>query len=95
MDEPHVTGLGDGNTWGPSGTMTKARVDEMCGYVKANFPTMPVGVVHQHMAFEPDKSYRVCGFIVSQYSHRYGDVTKFRDDALAMGRRDGSRSRSV
>ena len=89
MDEPHVKGLGDGNTWGPEGTMTKARVDEMCGYVKAIFPTLPVGVVHQHSAFEPDKSYRVCEFIVSQYSHRYGDVTRFRDDALAMGRRDG------
>ncbi len=89
MDEPHVYGLGDGNTWGPKGTMTKARVDEMCAYVKAIFPTLPVGVVHQHNMFEPDKSYQVCDFIVSQYSHRYGDVTKFRDDALAMGYRDG------
>jgi hypothetical protein len=89
MDEPHVYGQGDGNTWGPKGTMTKARVDEMCGYVKAMFPTLPVGVVHQHNVFEPDKSYRVCEFIVSQYSHRYGSVTEFRDAALAMGRRDG------
>jgi hypothetical protein len=89
MDEPHVYGQGDGNTWGPKGTMTKARVDEMCRYVKAMFPTLPVGVVHQHSSFEPDKSYQSCDFIVSQYSHRYGDVTKFRDDALAMGRRDG------
>jgi len=89
MDEPHVYGLGDGNTWGPKGTMTKARVDEMCGYVKEMFPTLPVGVVHQHNMFEPDKSYRVCEFIVSQYSHRFGSVTEFRDAALAMGRRDG------
>jgi hypothetical protein len=89
MDEPHVYGLGDGNTWGPKGTMTKARVDEMCGYVKAIFPTLPVGVVHQHDAFEPDKSYRVCEFIVSQYAQRYGSVTAFRDAALALGRRDG------
>jgi len=61
----------------------------MCGYVKAIFPTLPVGVVHEHNMFEPEKSYRVCGFIVSQYSHRFGDITKFRDDALALGRRDG------
>jgi hypothetical protein len=89
MDEPYVSGYGDGNTWGPKGTMTKARVDEMCRYVKAIFPTLPVGVVHEHNMFEPEKSYSVCEFIVSQYAHRHGDVRKFRDDALALGRRDG------
>jgi hypothetical protein len=89
MDEPHVYGLGDGNTWGPQGTMTKARVDSMCGYVKAIFPALPVGVVHQHNVFEPTKSYRVCEFIVDQYSSRYGDVTEFRDAGLALGKRDG------
>ena len=26
---------------------------------------------------------------MSQYAHRHGDVRKFRDDALALGRRDG------
>jgi hypothetical protein len=89
MDEPYVSGMGDGNTWGPKGTMTKARVDEMCRYVKNIFPTLPVGVVHEHDMFEPSNSYRDCQFIVSQYSHRFGDVRKFRDDALALGRRDG------
>jgi hypothetical protein len=89
MDEPNVSGLGDGNTWGPRGTMTKARVDSLCGYVKTVFPTMPVGVVHAHQAFEPNNSYRVCEFLVDAYSYRFGDVTKWRDDALAMGRRDG------
>jgi hypothetical protein len=89
MDEPNVHGLGDGNTWGPSGTMTKARVDSMCGVVKAMFPTLPVGVGHQHNAFEPTKSYRVCEFIIDQYSTRAGDVTTFRDQALALARRDG------
>lgn len=89
MDEPHVYGLGDGNTWGPQGTMTKTRVDQMCGYVKSMFPTLPVGVVHGHDAFETAKSYTVCEFIVDQYAHRKGSVTAFRDAALAMGRRDG------
>ncbi|MGN6391748.1 MAG: hypothetical protein ACTHM9_05825 [Gemmatimonadales bacterium] len=89
MDEPNVHGLGDGNTWGPIGTMTKARVDSLCGYVKGMFPTMPVGVVHPHQAFEPTNSYRVCEFLVDAYSYRFGDVGKWRDDALAMGRRDG------
>jgi hypothetical protein len=89
MDEPHVYGLGDGNTWGPQGTMTKARVDSMCGYVKAIFPTLPVGVVHQHHVFEPTKSYRVCEFIVDQYGLKYGDVYAFRDAGLALAKRDG------
>jgi len=88
MDEPQVHGLGDGNTWGPIGTMTKARVDSMCGYVKAMFPTMPIGVVHQHSAFEPTKSYQVCEFTVDAYSTRFGSVTSFRDDGLAMAARD-------
>jgi hypothetical protein len=89
MDEPHVRGIGDGNTWGPPGTMTKARVDSLCAYTKAIFPTLPVGVVHQHRVFEPTKSYRVCDFIVSQYSARVGSVSAFRDGGLAYAKRDG------
>jgi hypothetical protein len=91
MDEPHVIGLGDGNTWGPAGTMTKARVDSMCAYVKSIFPTLPVGVVHQHQLFEPTKSYRVCEFLVDQYAARLGTPEQFREGALALARRDGMR----
>jgi hypothetical protein len=69
--------------------MTKVRVDSLCGYVKDIFPTMPVGVVHTHDAFEPTKSYRTCEFVVSQYEVRMGSVTAFRDAGLAMARRDG------
>ena len=89
MDEPNVSGRGDGNTWGPPGTMTKARVDSLCGYVKDLFPTLPAGVQHRHDIFEPTKSYRVCDFLASQYASRIGDVTAFRDAGLAMARRDG------
>jgi hypothetical protein len=89
MDEPQVGGAGDGNTWGPKGTMTKLRVDSLCGYIKQVFPTMPAGVFHQHNTFEPTKSYYVCDFIVDQYNDRRGDVTQFRDDGLALARRDG------
>lgn len=89
MDEPHVSGAGDGNTWGPPGTMTKERVDRMCGYVKSLFPTLPTGVAHRHDVFEPTRSYRVCDFIISQYSSRLGSVTQFRDAGLALARRDG------
>jgi hypothetical protein len=89
MDEPHVSGQGDGNTWGPPGTMTKARVDQMCGYAKGIFPTLPTGVAHRHDVFEPTKSYRICDFIIAQYSSRLGSVTQFRDAGLALARRDG------
>ncbi len=89
MDEPYVSGLGDGNTWGPRGTMTKARVDSLCAEVKRYFPTLPVGVDHQHQLFEPDRAYRICDFIVDQYGAQYGDVTQWRDDGLAMAARDG------
>jgi hypothetical protein len=89
MDEPQVSGGGDGNTWGPPGTMTKARVDSLCGYVKQIFPTLPVGVVHRHDLFEPTNSYKVCEFIASQYSVRMGSVTDFRDGGVAIARRDG------
>jgi hypothetical protein len=89
MDEPNVSGLGDGNTWGPPGTMTKVRVDSMCTYVKNIFPTLAVGVAHNHDAFEPTKSYRVCEFIVDQYSHRFGDVDAYRQAGLDLAQRDG------
>jgi hypothetical protein len=88
MDEPYVHGTGDGNTWGPAGTMTKLRVDSLCGEVKRYFPTLPAGVEHQHQLFEPTKSYRVCDFIVDQYGSQYGSVSAWRDAGLAMAARD-------
>jgi len=90
MDEPYVSGgaTGGGNTWGPKGTMTKARVDTLCSVLKGMFPTLPAGVQHQHDMFEPDKSYKVCDFIIDQYDWRRGDVTTFRDAGLAMAARD-------
>lgn len=90
MDEPQQHGNSpDGSkTWGPSGTMTKVRVDSMCTYVKNIFPTMAVGVGHDHQAFEPTKSYQVCEFIIAQYATRKGDITAWRDGALALGARD-------
>jgi hypothetical protein len=104
MDEPHVHwGLGgDGNNWGPSGTLTKVRVDELCGYVKKYFPSMPVGVAHQHYIFEPQNSYKVCEFIIDQYSWRSsvknadgsfspgnGNVDQYIADAKAQAQKEG------
>jgi hypothetical protein len=69
--------------------MTKARVDGMCRYVKNMFPTLPVGVVHDHRLLEPEKGYQNCDFIVSQYRLSKGNVKTFRDDGLAFARRAG------
>jgi len=90
LDEPHHYGLGDpANSWGPKGTFTKVRVDSLCTDVKRMFPTIPVGVSHGHNDFEPANSYRVCEFIIDQYAYRKGEVTQYRDEGLAMARRDG------
>jgi hypothetical protein len=88
MDEPQNTTRD--NTWGPRGTMTKARVDGLCAYVKNMFPTLPVGVTHDHNAFEPQNSYQVCDYILSQYrwSKTKGNIAAFRDGGLALARRD-------
>jgi hypothetical protein len=91
MDEPQNTSTDPDNlnSWGPAGTMTKAKVDQLCSYVKNIFPTLPVGVVHDHRMFEPDKNYAVCEFIVSQYRSSKGTVQDFRTGGLAYAARDG------
>ena len=89
MDEPFNDGGpgNEGNSWGPKGTMSKARVDSMCGYAKAIFPMLPQGVF-QDYRLEPDSSYKVCEFVTSQYRVAKGSVTAYRDGALALCRRD-------
>jgi hypothetical protein len=90
MDEPQQHGVSSDpdKTWGPAGTMTKVRVDSMCSYVKGIFPSLPAGVGHDATVFEPNKSYQVCDFLITQYAHRKGDVTAWRDAALSIGARD-------
>jgi hypothetical protein len=94
MDEPaNVSGYVPGvvnekkNYWGPPGTMKKVMVDDMCRYVKDMFPTLPVGVLHDHRIFEPEKGYQHCEFLVSQYRGSKGNVNSFRDGGLAWTRR--------
>ena len=87
MDEPQQSGT-SAKSWGPAGTMTKVRVDSLCGYVKGIFPTLPVGVFHDANVFEPASSYTVCEFLITQYAHRKGNVTTWRDNALSIIRRD-------
>ena len=87
MDEPN--NVSPDNSWGPPGTLTKLRVDEMCAYVRTIFPTLPVGVVHDYRVFDPDANYRECDFVVSQYQESKGSVTAYRDGGLAFGARSG------
>ncbi len=86
MDEPQQAGTSE-KAWGPAGFMTKAKVDDLCARVKAIFPTMPTGVVHDHRVFEPEKNYAVCDFIVSQYRAAKAPVTEFRDGGVAFAKR--------
>jgi hypothetical protein len=88
MDEPNVSGLGDGNSWGVPGTMTKARVDSLCMLQKAVFPTLPAGVQHI-WTWEQTKGYKVCDFLNTQWGDRQGAPVAFRDAAVAMATRDG------
>ena len=89
MDEPFNDGGpgNEGNSWGPRGTMSKARVDSMCGYAKRIFPTLPQGVFQDWRLASGD-SYLVCDFITSQYRAAKGGLTEYRDGALALCRRD-------
>jgi hypothetical protein len=86
MDEPSNTS--PDNSWGPANTLNKARVDSMATYAKAIFPTLPMGVTQDYSIWH-DQSYHVLDFIISQYRWSKGDVTSYRDGALALGQRDG------
>lgn len=83
MDEPFHP------SWGPSGTMTKVKIDSLCTYVKSIFPTIPVGVAHGYQQFEPNNSYNEIDFIISIYQFVFSNSTTWRDNTLAMCARDG------
>jgi PKD repeat protein len=94
LDEPQQSDRDAGyrtKSWGPSGTMTRQLIDGLCGYAKNIFPTMPVGVFHDPAMFEANTPYRVCEFIMAQYGYRKynGDVARWRDETLALAKRDG------
>jgi PKD repeat protein len=90
MDEPQQAGTNE-KSWGPPGTMTKARIDGLCSYVKGIFPTLPVGVGHDYSIFDPSDKYQVCDVLISQYAWRRnsGDVIGYRDGGLAFAAREG------
>lgn len=86
MDEPWVTAAtsGDGNTWGPPGTMTRARVDSLCTKAKTVFgSTVPIGTSDQ-TKWQRTGPWKVCDIGIAQYSYRFGNVVAWRDSILAI-----------
>lgn len=80
IDEPHH------RSWG--GVPTKALVDRMAAHVKSIFPTLPVGLSIR-WDWLPGERYEVVDFIVTQYVARFGSIEAWRDQALAVGERNG------
>jgi hypothetical protein len=97
MDEPFNDGGpgNEANSWGPTGTMNKARVDSMCAFVKDSiFPAAPGSPIFPQGVFQDwrlakETAYSRCDFITTQYNHRKGLVAAYRDSALAVCRRGG------
>jgi hypothetical protein len=95
IDEPEVTGGGDGNTWGPTGWMTKAKLDEMATYGHSIFPTLPMGVNHGPSGYQwrTSEHYHVVDYVLNQYAWRIGAIgtwlsavrSQFQTDGVALG----------
>jgi PKD repeat protein len=81
MDEP------EHSSWGPSGTLTRAKLDSMVTFVKSIFTTAPVGVDHGAEAFytwRTSETYQHVDNIVSNYVWRVesGNATEYRRKVL-------------
>jgi hypothetical protein len=86
IDEPANTS--PDNSWGPAGTLDKAKVDSMASYIKNIFPTLPLSVTLDWRIWNT-QSFHVIDIQLSQYRNFKGDVIEYRDGALALGQRDG------
>jgi hypothetical protein len=85
MDEP------EHKSWG--GVMTKPMLDQMASYVKAMFPTLPVGVNHGPGGYKwhSTERYHVVDYTVNQYNWwiTKGDVVTWRNAVLTQTALDG------
>ena len=92
IDEAWVTGGGDGNTWGPAGTMTRQRVDSLCRRARSVFgPGVPLGASDQ-TKWQRTGKWDACDIGIAQFSYRYGSVTAWRDSILAISSAQGYES---
>ena len=85
IDEPET------KRWGT--VLTKATIDQMAGYVKAIFPTIPVGVNHGATGYtwRPTERYHKVDYAVYQYVYwiTKGNIALWRDGVLAQAKLDG------
>jgi hypothetical protein len=85
IDEPETRRWGSG--------LNKSLIDEMAAYVKAIFPTLPVGLNHGPPGYLwlATERYQLLDYVLYQYNHYFtaGDVVAWRDSALAQARHDG------
>lgn len=91
MDEPFNDGGpgNEANAWNwPAGTDIIAAVDGLCAYVKAQHPTLPVGVFNDWHLIQ-SRGYKVCEFFVSQYRVAKGPVAAYRDSTVDVAKRWG------
>lgn len=91
MDEPFNCGtVIVGNSWGPCGTMTRARVDSLCMLARPIFPGVPIGFFADHSLPKSDTTkYKVCDFQSSQWRYSKGTMVGYRDAALKMFKTTG------
>jgi hypothetical protein len=84
MDEP------EHDSWG--GVMTKPLLDQMAAYVKAIFPTLPVGVDHMTMypEWRSTERYQVMDYVWTPplYWYTLGNIPAWRDKVLAQAALD-------
>jgi hypothetical protein len=85
LDEPET------KRWG--GVLTKPMLDQMAAYVKASFPTLPVGVNFGPTGYQwrTYEHYKVVDYSANQYNWwiTQGNAAAWRDKVLAQARLDG------
>jgi hypothetical protein len=81
MDEPQAA------DW--NGSVNKLMLDQMANYVKAIFPTVPVGVSYRIIDYRATERFHVIDYVATQYIAYYGPVTTWRDKALAAALLNG------
>jgi hypothetical protein len=85
IDEPETRQWGD--------IITKQLLDEMGAYVKAIFPTLPVGVDQGPPAYRwrVSERFRVLDYVIYQYAWWVtgGNISEWRKEVEALAKRDG------
>jgi hypothetical protein len=80
MDEPNVP------DWG--GVLNKSVLDGMARYVKAIFPTLPVGVQLRY-DWKQSERFRVMDAYITAYSYHKGEINTWKSKVLANARNQG------